>query len=613
MRKLFFIVLLVSYPNVLLYAADPPKAEGTVVQAPQVENTQSYKSVASELSDAVKFLDQVDPNDRAYIRFFTTYAVPKNKKIRLRPPKLEDQDGNVTQVEDAQRIEEIAYSDIVVPALNFVLHSLSSGQVFSPAKQITDTLFFIDIRDYNWTEQSFELVSRLDPYFREPLIDADSYTKMRIESGNSILRADWFIVHGTDVTKQVDRGLKDIIYYELLYSSNVDEKGNPIGAPKTLEEFRKFWGFEVDASIKQNLGRKTVVKTGNSPVALHNRDLYRLRMPTGYYWESQDVQSMVGNRNYIENLNPDLRKNDVDAGEIIASNRIGLQVYFLVKGNGERIDFAGNNVATDYTSPRDKRVRTSRSCMICHTGGINRTENALDRLIVENNVQLKASDKYYGLALQRAYLDQDFNLYIEDDRELFRRSIKKCNGLTPELNQQFYSTIMEWYEEDITLEQAAIECGMSTEEFKKKIVTSNNGNILSLLERGTIARESWEDVTNSYFAQAMISMYDLKPVPARYKDYKAKGTETETTVTNEENEEIVQPPIEEDTVKQFRLNSKGSLYTINDGQLSKVPINIPEGTIVSLVKSPKELDGQTYIRYNDKEGYVMTKRLDEIK
>src|SRR5690606_36998888 len=134
--------------------------------------------------------------------------------------------------------------------------------------------------------------------------------------------------------------------------------------PDTLEEYQKLWQVDIN-KIREvlKIERRGVVDYGNSGVSRHNRLLLGSRTELGYYWESQDSKV----EDYVENIFSE----EKDAGEIINSHRNGLQVYLLVNANNERVDFADNALVIDKSDPQDVRVRTAKSCVICHAGGIN--------------------------------------------------------------------------------------------------------------------------------------------------------------------------------------------------------------------------------------------------
>ena len=82
--------------------------------------------------------------------------------------------------------------------------------------------------------------------------------------------------------------------------------------------------------------------------------------------------------------------------------------------------------------------------------------------------------------VDRIFLNGRFNESINDNKLLYARALKKVNGLTPKENFKALYNVMSWYAKDITLRQAAIECGISVENFistmknKKKITWTDS-------------------------------------------------------------------------------------------------------------------------------------------
>jgi len=476
----------------------------------------------SEVRDAVLFLEKVPESDRPYIRFFSTYAIP---------PDLRDK---------------------TALTLSFVCHSLTglstdpnyvAGSYYPIATQSDDnkvihhrlvpdsnTLYWIDLREYNWTPQSWEAVSKLDPYFVEPVVQHDRNSLLRLLAGNAILRADWFIYHGTDITAQSDRDIETKIYYELLYSSNT--------IPKNVEEFRQVWGLDLERARKYNNEYGTVVLRSKT-VARHNRILMGYRTEVGWLYETYDVKNEAGRKDYLETL-PSLQGSPPqvsDAGEIFASNQLHLQVYALRGGDGNLVDFADPTIArhmSDYQD--DARVRTAYSCMDCHAAGPIIAENTLQDYKDYLNPQFP--DYISKLKSERVFLGNKFNDSVSDNQKLFERAMKKVNGLTPEKNLENYIEIVDWYRSDLDLIQIAIECGIDEFELIEKIQNSHEvfgvdkvPGRLKLAIHPTnpmfLPRDIWDDSSTAgvpgLFQQAMIIVYGLTEIV----DEKIEVTETD--------------------------------------------------------------------------------------
>lgn len=457
----------------------------------------------SEVEDAIIFLTRLEQQgvDTQSIRFFSTYAVPKEL-----------------------REEEVL-------TLSFVIHSLVgisdenyySGNAgsFYPLAKINDdgefesyrrvpgseTLWWIDLDEYNWTPEAWEKVSLGDGYFAEPIVQHPNSGALKILSGNAVLRSDWFIKHSTRMVEQLDLEEPDRYYHDLLYAKSSE--------PKNIDEWRRHWGLDIN--IARSLGNEFGTLTNTSRrVARHNRYLFGYNTHLGYLYETYDVKNQVGKRDYIEsiflNKKPGEPPDVSDAGEGIATNQLGLQVYVLRDAAGKIVEFADPTVARHmYDVLGDARVATPHSCMDCHASGPIPAENVILKFI-ESQGQLKAYKKEDALRLNRVLLDKRFQQSVKDNQIVFARAVAKCNGLLPETNGEHFLRSLERYSENITVEKAAYECGVTVDEFKSAVLDSNYyfGNRLKMLvnHNEPIPRDAWEgkgrDGIPGLFQQAMI-------------------------------------------------------------------------------------------------------------
>lgn len=480
--------------------------------APKIQIPPQPKVLISpndEVEDAIVFLRDglTNPDDAEYIRFFTTYAVPE------------------------------ANRDKVVLTLSFVVHSLAglspnpdetSGGYAPLAKNISEkdgeysiipihrvpnskTLWWIDLRDYNWTREAWEAVAELDGYFVSPVIDYDSYSALKLLSGNAILRADWFIMHATDMSVQVDHDRKTLIYDTLLYAKQKS-------IPKHIDEWRKIWG--VDIELAQSLGADYATLVSKSKVVSRNgtRILFGYRTPLGYYYDTYDVKNIEGFRDYVDNIIKFRGRppNISDGGETFGTNHLGLQVYALRDAKGNLVPFADATIVRHLTDQLgDARVITGRSCMDCHSAGPIPAENTYKEFIEAQNKSY-AYDKYDALRIKRVFLSNKFEDAVIENQELFAKGLKKCNGLTPEQNNKLFLEAIYKYGAAVDVDQAAFECGITTEEFKAQLKGKNISLRLSkLVSNNTeaIPRQAWEtpgaDGNPGLFQQAMIAINGL--------------------------------------------------------------------------------------------------------
>ncbi len=431
----------------------------------------------SELAAAVKFVygGKFSHSDIEYVRCFTTYAVPKKFKLKA---------GEV----DLRHECELA--------LPFVLNSTASfrseGFIEKPRRVPgSDTLWYIDIRDYGWSVEDIDAVFDIQTYFLHQLVDS-SYN-------NVLFRADWFVANVMDTTKQEDRGLKTFPYYILQYG-----KGNE---PKNADDFRKAWDVDIKTIRARKVETGTIVDAGDSGVSQHTRQLRRGRTVLGYYWETRDVKShdfdpqKLLSRDYVE----DIFANQADAGEYIATNTRGLQTYLLTAGNNDKfkvVQFGDPTIVVDRQDPVDPRVRTGKSCVICHANGIIPYTNTIRELFRKGG-DLKAKDKDLQREIKAFYLRYQGEDVAEDSK-IFEKSVKDCNGLDPAENARCFNDVYGWYSGKVTLDQAACEVGLSTVEYKKVIRATTTGRLTLLYRDTPIPRDAWDSLNAGAYVQSVL-------------------------------------------------------------------------------------------------------------
>lgn len=458
----------------------------------------------SEVEGAILFLSKLPEEEASFVRFFSTYAVPADER------------------EDT------------VLTLSFVLHSLigistnlESGNAgghyplarrdkgkFKSYRRVpgSDTLWWIDLREFNWTPASWEIISIGEGYFAEPIVSHDRSGVLRLLAGNAVVRADWFIKHAMSTTDQLDLNKGRDFYTTLLYSLNK--------SPTTVNEWRTAWGLDINKarSIGNEFG--TLVTKSNT-IARRNRFLFGYRTELGYLYETYDVKNQTGKRDYLESLflnkNPGQPPDISDAGEMFASNILGLQVYALRNSSGKLISFGDPSVVRHMNDVLgDVRVRVAHSCLDCHASGPIPAENTLAEFVL-SKASLRTYDKRDSLRLKRNLLSQKFRDSVEDNQRLFAKAVKKTNGLGTIENGTLYLRSIVRYSAPVSLEVAAYECGVTSEEFKEAILGSKykfGARLKLLVKTGEyIPREVWEspgrDGIPGSFQQAMIILNGL--------------------------------------------------------------------------------------------------------
>lgn len=389
----------------------------------------------SELAAAISDYNAMPASEAKYARYLTLYAADR--------PEVEK-------------------------TLFFWVNSLSNQRVLKLPIKLSDTLYRVDLRDYGWSLESWAAVAAEDPYYN------GAY-------GNLIVRGDWFIVQTSDGTRSPS-------YYRLLYGLGKE--------PKNADEFRKFWAADVNLARQQGAEVGAVVDTDDSIVALHNRIIAQIRTVNGWYWQSFDTNADSGKKNALENLHVGFQ---FDAQEHIISLRNGLHAYLLSDAKGARLEFADPAIAKDRTGHKRATVDNPISCVRCHgrSDGVIPPGNKLLDLL--NNGGLATSnDKTLQQKLEAFYLT-DNGQDMRDAQRNYAAQIMYLTGWTGRVNTEKFERMVRWYDQKVTLDQAAIELGVSKERLVKAAETlvlvgkdDRNGQLSSLVRLGSCSRTIWE-------------------------------------------------------------------------------------------------------------------------
>lgn len=457
------------------------------------------RSTDTELRESVGFLqEQVDLYKKTggregwpeaqvpYIKFFTTYAVPD----RLR--------------KDCEN------------SLAFVLNSVQSvnskGYIVRPKRVPgSDTLWYADITPFGWSIEQFELLSKLQPFFAEPLIDHRIYNYGRLISGNLLFRADWFVVYVTDVQKQLDKDEKNLPYYFLQYGIGKE--------PKNLQDFQKAWRVDIKTIRTESIERGAIINKGDSGVSRHTRQVRRARTIYGAYSETRDVKShdlSNGDINKPRDFVEDIFAEHFDAGEAIANNKVGLQTYLLFLGNlnkdkkdnFKRVDPGDTTIVVDNSDKEDPRVRTAKSCIVCHPLGLNPTTNMVKDLFQKKGDILARYDDIKE-AIISFYL-QDLDHLMEEDNRTYERAVRECNGLEPIENAKAYTRIYDWYDKSLDIEQAARECGVTAKEYKEELKAATTGRLVFLYKGRAVPRDIWDSSNSGAYIQSLLLLKRIR-------------------------------------------------------------------------------------------------------
>lgn len=364
--------------------------------------------------------------------------------------------------------------------LRFVLNSFSQQHIIErcqPLRIDTNNLLYrIDLFDLLWTEGDLIVGLR------------ESHYKYSSRANPLIIRGDYFINTITD------EKVSDLGPFLLFGRNNV---------PKTDLQFAKFFGFEFKDQDKHNFG---LVEEDSGVSVSKVRLISYYDAPFGYWWQTEDFKILTLDNNPIDNL--DRENVHGDGTEIIAGfHKISTvkqrtataQYYMLVDKDGKRVREAPTDLVTDKLSFKGTSIiRNSGSCMQCHPGLNIPHRDAIQRLIADG-VEIWGTEERRD-DIERFHLS-DLAKTLKRNNEDFATFVFLVNGLDPQANITSLKFCFSFYEEPVTLEQAARELECLPLDLQRAVAFASQRKIkigtslTDLADNGKgIPRSIWEEL-----------------------------------------------------------------------------------------------------------------------
>ena len=362
--------------------------------------------------------------------------------------------------------------------LSMLVNSLSYHADVTPPHPIDDakTIYRIDLRDYDWTPDTWNLILGNYPYGIRR--DDATATSVYTQTGSDMpyVHADWFVFTAS----------RPPLYY------------NVLNIPATVQELEATLKVNVAANLDNE---KFVARAAfnGSGVSQNNRLLERhpLGSSKGAYYRSRDFASSVGKKNLFAHPLDFVE----DGGEIIFSLPNGLQAYMLVKGTGERIDKGPTNIVFDKTSRSDPAVINGVSCMSCHDQGMIPKVDQVRPYVEKNTSVFDKDTRDLILALYKP--KETFSDFLKKDGERFKAAAREA-GVPVEENGKLKSPqpIREFaffFEGEVGVDQAAADLALTREKFLEVLenapaLAGEDGGLGTLkVAGGTVKREVFDD------------------------------------------------------------------------------------------------------------------------
>ena len=293
---------------------------------------------------------------------------------------------------------------------------------------------------------------------------------------------------------------------DLKYSTaNVTAKR--IDFPATEGDWNDLFGIKttVDYMAKQRLNLRTgAVVAGSSDdpkgsiVAVNNRVVQVVRIPTGVALKTFDTDVTAGEFDYLER-SPDAIVGDIKfkAGELLASLPNGGQAGLLIDAKGKRQELAPTTFAHNKVDPVYVDVRTMMGCVGCHgpDGGFIPPRDLVKELLAAG-VDVKIKDRQKKNEFQAFYLEWEGRIktYQEPYYDLIRKTtgIPGQKGWTGTDAVKAFVGFRVWYDAPVTQDQASRELGITVDLLRFQIRSSPNARLNMLLQGGTVPRATWD-------------------------------------------------------------------------------------------------------------------------
>lgn len=353
--------------------------------------------------------------------------------------------------------------------LSRLTNSLSWGRRVVVPKAVDDakTIFRIDLRDYRWKTETWDLLLAANPFgiaYDTPNARAcATMTRTTLP----YVRGDWFVFAASTPP----------LYHDVLE------------LPKTDRELEKL--LQVD--VAKNISQRRVARAGfnGSGVSQNNRMIERheLDLTNGAYWKSYDFGGNIGKQNIFDRP----LGFQHDGGENIFNLPNGLQAYMLVDAKGQRIDKGPTAIVSDPKRP-DRAVVNGLSCMSCHNQGMIEKEDQVRKHVEANRGAFgkEEADIILGLYPGHAKMKS----FFKEDAERFAKAVEKT-GQKLDANGRIAGTdpavtLAALFEQELDLNLTAAEAAVAPEVLLKMLGRDSNlarslGPVRS--KGGTVKRE----------------------------------------------------------------------------------------------------------------------------
>ena len=333
-----------------------------------------------------------------------------------------------------------------------------------------ETIIRINLDDLGWDAKDWDEVLKVYPYNMQPETDFTNVLKSATGTQLPYVRADWFAFAASQPP----------LYDKLLK------------LPANFQALAKEHGVDIDGNLKKFVAQRSGFQ--KSGVSQNNRLIERHSSRTGYFWTSYDFAGNKAKQSLFEFPTGPGGANgfDHDGGETIFSLPNGFQGYYLNTAKGEKIDKGPTEIVRDL-SRKDLAVTNGVSCMGCHDQGMRKAKDEVRQIVLSGrSFSREIRQEVEALYPETARMDQ----IIENDGKRFADAMYRA-GLEPTLKLngvEMINALAKRYEDDVDINLAAAEFGLSKAEFKEA-GSDASGKLKALvrrLEQGSVPRDQFE-------------------------------------------------------------------------------------------------------------------------
>jgi mono/diheme cytochrome c family protein len=326
-------------------------------------------------------------------------------------------------------------------ALAKLINSLSWGRTIKIPQAIdpAETIYRIDMRDFQWDEELWKAIVSANPY--GVMVDSPDgkFVRQATESQLPDIRGDWFVAAAS----------RPPLYHRLLQ------------LPATVPELEKV--LRIDAAA--NIAQEKVVRAGfgDSGVSHNNRLIERHDSPYGAYWISYDFDGNTGRKDLHQHpLGPGQGDEHFEhaGGEIIFNLPNGLQGYMLADGAGHQLDKGPTSIVSDPKRP-DRAVTNGVSCMSCHFRGVIVKQDTIRAHVETNRASFPNADDILALYPPQENLDRLF----AEDADRFKAAVEQVGLKELTSTGEPVVNMALRFESDVDLPLASAELGLAAQEF----------------------------------------------------------------------------------------------------------------------------------------------------